>query len=171
MNLIFEKIRIFFSNNIYSIQIRKESKTTSRFSPSNNRIDLENSFSESEIQRKRNCQTNRTNLPITMPASTKIFVGGIRFILGQAQAEHVEGKVEQIGRNEHRANNMASATRNPNRCCGPVSMQYAKVLLSPTSSFLLYRQPKIHCPSRSLTPSLYSSFWSSITSESLGLGI
>lgn len=28
MNLIFEKIRIFFSNNIYSIQIRKESKTT-----------------------------------------------------------------------------------------------------------------------------------------------
>lgn len=55
MNLIFEKIRIFFSNNIYSIQIRKESKTTSRFSPSNNRIDLENSFSESEIQRKRNC--------------------------------------------------------------------------------------------------------------------
>lgn len=55
-NLIFEKIWIFFSNNIYSIQIRKESKTTlSRFSPSNNRIDLENSFSESEIQRKRNC--------------------------------------------------------------------------------------------------------------------
>ena len=91
-------------------------------------VDAEALLESDPKERKR--QPNRTNLPITMPRVDKDIRRWNSFHLGRSSSRACGREGGQIGRNEHRANNMASARRNPNRY-GPVSMQYAKVLLSP----------------------------------------
>lgn len=100
----------------------------------------------------------------TITSLTKICrVGGIRFILTRAgRAERKEG------RKEHTANTIWRPPRESPERSGPVSMQYAKVLPSsyPSSDAV----PHLFL-SLLHGPSFAPSFWSSITSESLGLGI